>query len=86
MFYIKIKVFGIFNDYFKEEIIIEFSDKINVNDLKKIIKEQYFVNNLSFLNKVLSRSLFSYNNIILSDNHYLNSGDIVYLLPPFSGG
>lgn len=86
MFYIKLKVFGIFNDYFNEEIVIEFSNKISVNDLRKIITEQYFINNLSFLNNILSRSLFSYNNIILSDNDYLNSGDLVYLLPPFSGG
>ena len=86
MFYIKLKVFGIFNDYFNEEIVIECSNKISVNDLRKIITEQYFINNLSFLNNILSRSLFSYNNIILSDNDYLNSGDLVYLLPPFSGG
>ena len=86
MFYIKLKVFGIFNDYFNEEIIIEFSNEMSIYDLRKIITEQYFINDLSFLNNILSRSLFSYNNIILSDNDYLNSGDLVYLLPPFSGG
>ena len=86
MFYIKLKVFGIFKDYLDEEIIIEYSDKINVNDLKKIITEKYFINNLSFLNKTLSRSLFSYDNVILSDDDYLTSGCSVYLLPPFSGG
>lgn len=87
MFYIKLKVFGIFKDYLNEEIIIQIiNDKTNLFDLKNILSEKYFINDLYFLNNILKKSVFSCQNTILSNDYILKSENIINLLPPFSGG
>lgn len=83
---IKLKMCGIFKDYLEEEIIISFEKKKKINYIKLYLIENYFINELKFLEAVLNKSVFSSNKKILSEDHEIKNNDIIYLLPPFSGG
>lgn len=86
MLSIKLKVFGIYKDYFSSEMIINLPDGSDLVYFKNYLRKNLFVDDLSFLAFVLDKSMFSNNDSILSDNYLLKSGDAIFLLPPFSGG
>ncbi len=82
---IKIKAYGIFGDYIGSDFfILEFNSNVNLIFVKQIIgkKFSFSVNDL----KLLESSVFSTENVVLPDSHIINDNDIVYLLPPVSGG
>lgn len=85
MIKIKIKVFGVFSDYIGDDFfILEFDSNVELTFVKEFIGKNFFfsVNQL----KLLESSVFSTENVILSDNYIINDNDIIYLLPPVSGG
>ncbi len=83
---IKIIFFGIFRDYLGFDIDLNISDKSNISDLQKKILKQVLKNDLSFLKNILMKSIFSDDKNVLSKDYILKENDIIYLLPPFSGG
>jgi len=86
MITIKLKFFGVFKDYLNSEIDINLDDLSDLSSLKKFISDNLIITDINFLNDVLIRSVFSDGAVILSDNYILKQNDIIYLLPPFSGG
>lgn len=86
MIKIKLKFCGVFKDFFNSEIDMELSDVLNLIGFKSYISNTLVLSDIDFLNDVLNKSSFSDGSIILSDDYVLKYGDIIYLLPPFSGG
>lgn len=85
MIKIKIKFFGILNDYFKE-IILEKNSKISLNEIKSEIKKKYINNTNNYLLHTIEKSIFSNKKKILNENKVINKTCTIFLLPPFSGG
>lgn len=86
MITIKLKFCGVFKDFFNSEIDMEFSDIFNIVSFKSYLSKTLVLSEFDFLNDVLDKSSFSDGSVILSDDYILKCGDIIYLLPPFSGG
>ena len=86
MLNIKLKFYGIFNDYLNNEIDITFNENINLHSFKNYISKNILIKDLFFLNTILDKSVFSNGIEILSLDYMLKNNDIIYLLPPFSGG
>jgi len=86
MLNIKLKFYGIFNDYLNNEIDITFNENINLHSFKNYISKNILIKDLFFLNTILDKSVFSNGIEILSHDYMLKDNDIIYLLPPFSGG
>ncbi len=86
MITVNVKMFGIFQDYFSDNLSIDISDDLSIFLLRGELLNKF--KNSSFLNfeYVLSRSVFSDGVNILSDDYVLINNDIICLLPPFSGG
>lgn len=86
MITINIKLFGIFQDYFPNSLLIDVPDDTSIFLLRTELLNK--LKNDSFLNfeYVLNKSVFSNESNILDDSYILKHSDIIYLLPPFSGG
>ena len=77
-FGIKILIFGQLTDIIESgELIVEGIK--NTNNLNKHLSERY-------PELLLSKYSMAVNKIIIQENTLLNDGDVVALLPPFSGG
>lgn len=86
MIMITIKTFGIFQDYFSDEIVLHLNDNISISDLKIEIINKFKNNSFNNLELLINKSVFSSENLILNNEYKLINNDIIYLLPPFSGG
>lgn len=85
MIKIKIKFFGILNDYFNE-ITIEKNKEISLNELKAEIKKIYINNTNNYLLHTIEKSIFSNKKKILNQKKIIKKTCTIFLLPPFSGG
>lgn len=88
MIKIKLKSFGIFGNFFGEDYFLYLDDNLNLGLLRGIIilklhESNFNVNNFKDLIRV---SIFSNKNEILNDDYILKNNDVIYLLPPVSGG
>jgi len=87
MIKIKIKYFGIFSEYLKEISYLNLKDKSRLSDLRiyliMLLEKQNIDKNILLL---LNSAVFSNEDKILLDDYLLIDGDIIYLLPPVSGG
>jgi molybdopterin converting factor small subunit len=86
MITVNIKLFGIFQDYFSNEIFLEIPEGTSIFSLRNELIFRF--GNSAFLNfeYVLSKSVFSNSSNILDDSYVVLDNDVIYLLPPFSGG
>lgn len=86
MISVNINMMGIFQDYFSECLIIDIPDGTSIFFLKDILINNFSNNSLNNFNYLIKNSLFSNNSNILSDDYVLSHNEVIYLLPPFSGG
>lgn len=85
MIKIKIKFFGILNDYFNN-LEIEVKKNISLYELKNMIINNHVDNTSNHLIDTIKNSLFAINNKVIKENNIIKKSCIIYLLPPFSGG
>lgn len=85
MIEIKLKSFGVFSDFIGADfVVLTLETNITLVCLRKIIAEKFkFSENIKNL---LDSSVFSNDSDILSDDYILSNKDVIYLLPPVSGG
>ncbi len=85
MIQLKLKLMGIFSEYFNDIEFIKLKNNSTINDLKKYLfyKLKKIDVNLIFL---LKNSVFFNGKILLNDYYVINLNDIIYVLPPISGG
>ncbi|HIH2763102.1 MAG TPA: MoaD/ThiS family protein [Candidatus Azoamicus sp.] len=86
MIKIKIKFFGVYKEIFGTEINMNIKTNSTLTELKKIILENFFDTKIAYLKKTFDKSLFSNDENILTDDYIMKDNDVIYLLPPFSGG
>ncbi|HFL8824144.1 MAG TPA: MoaD/ThiS family protein [Candidatus Azoamicus sp. OHIO1] len=87
MLNIRLRFFGVFSDYFKIDLSINLNNGANLNDLRNLISFEMQARNLDFnFTSLLKSSVFSNEDEILADSYLLKSEDVIYLLPPVSGG
>jgi len=86
MININLKFYGVFNDYLGTNINLIFEENIKLNMLKEYISKNILINDLYFLNETLDKSIFSNDTDILELDYTVKQNDVIYLLPPFSGG
>lgn len=86
MIKIKIKFFGIYKELFNDEIDVCIKNNSTLNDLKNHLLDSLFNEKINYLKKTLDISLFSNDESILNDDYIIKNKEIIYLLPPFSGG
>jgi len=86
MIEIKIKLFGIFEELFGNEIKLNIKKGTNLTDLKVYLINNFFNKDVKFLEATFKKSMFSDDSTILSENYILENKKTIYLLPPFSGG
>jgi molybdopterin synthase sulfur carrier subunit len=75
---IKILSFGILNGILPEEITIQ-NEEIHLDSFQELLKEAY---------PLMAKYNFTVavNHAIVNQNVELKSGDVIALMPPFSGG
>lgn len=86
MIKIKIKFFGLFKEIFGPEITLDVKENSNLKEIKAQILNDIFENKIDHLKNTFNRSLFSNETEILHDDYILKNNDLLYILPPFSGG
>ncbi len=90
MIKITIKFFGVLDEYFESDLILNINKQCEILYIKKYIKKYIEKNinntNLKYIYKIIDKALFSDNKKILSNDFIISSDCVIYLLPPFSGG
>lgn len=86
MIKIKIKFFGIYKEIFGTEINVDVKKDSTLRDLKNHLLKSFFNEKIDYLKKTFDKSLFSNDEYILTDDYIIKNAEILYLLPPFSGG
>lgn len=86
MIKIKIKNFGIYTEILGNEIILNLEKNLTLSELKFYMIENIFHSKIDFLKETFTKSLFSNEENILTDDYIIKDNDTIYLLPPFSGG
>lgn len=86
MIIVRINMFGIFQEYFSDHVFLSVPKGATIFFLKKELVIKFSDTSFSNFSVILDRSVFSNTSIILSDDYILLDNDIIYLLPPFSGG
>ncbi|HIH2762477.1 MAG TPA: MoaD/ThiS family protein [Candidatus Azoamicus sp. MARI] len=86
MIKIKLKFFGIYNEIFGPEMDILIKDDSSLIELKTHLLNSLFETKINYLIKTFDKSLFSNDERILTNDYVIKNNEIIYLLPPFSGG
>lgn len=86
MIKITIKMFGVFQDYFSDDVCVDVLNGTSIFLLKKELVEKFRGSSFVNFEYILDKSVFSNDSNILADDYILMNNDIIYLLPPFSGG
>ena len=87
MIKVKVKYFGIFSEYFKDISYVNLDNKAKLLDLRNhliVLASKYNIDKNIIL--LLNNAVFSNENEILFDDYILNDNDVIYFLPPVSGG
>lgn len=83
---IKIKTFGIFSEILGNEINFKIEKELKLKELRAIILKNFFEKKINNLEDTFNKSVFSSEIEILKEDYIIKKNEILYLLPPFSGG
>lgn len=86
MIKVKIKFFGIYKEIFGTELSVDMDNNSTLNDLKDHLLTCIFNTKINYLKETFYKSSFSNDESMLSEDYIIKNNDILYLLPPFSGG
>lgn len=87
MLNVELKFLGVFSEFFGSVMTVKLKDSSSLVDLKKFIIEYVRINSIDpNLEILLNSSVFSNEHEILHESYVLKQLDVIYLLPPVSGG
>lgn len=86
MISITVNMMGIFQDYFSKSFVVNIPEGTTLNSFKDFLIIKFSNESSCNFSYLITKSVFSNNSNILLDDYVLSNNEVIYLLPPFSGG